>query len=143
MSIFAKVANGVVENVIIADAAGPGYIDVTGTRVGPGWLYENGEFIDPVPVTPYVPESITVRQFLITAVAYGVMTAEEAISRAIPASISSGLSGLPEDVQNAIRITWATMTIVERADSLTDMIGQLFGLDSAGIDQFFISAADV
>ena len=48
---FAIVEAGVVANVVVADA--PLEINWVETeQAGPGWLYQNGEFLPPLPVVP-------------------------------------------------------------------------------------------
>ena len=53
---FAIIENGIVRNVILADAW-PGAIDVTDAnpRPGPGWTFDGQAFAPPAPVAPVVP----------------------------------------------------------------------------------------
>lgn len=48
---FAIIENGVVSNVVVADAPlESNWVETT--QAGPGWLYQNGEFLPPPPVVP-------------------------------------------------------------------------------------------
>lgn len=60
MAIFALIENGIVTNVITADAWPEG-IDVTDVspRPAPGWLYDGSTFSPPAPATPE-PEPVRI-----------------------------------------------------------------------------------
>jgi hypothetical protein len=48
---FAIIENGVVSNVVVADAPlENNWVETE--QAGPGWLYQNGEFLPPPPVVP-------------------------------------------------------------------------------------------
>lgn len=75
MQTYAIIKDGKVENIIEYDAQpstpppgfDDGYIAVQADRASPGWLYENGEFIDTTPpVEPMVmpPAPTLVEQIL-------------------------------------------------------------------------------
>jgi hypothetical protein len=63
MPNFAIIKAGKVENIIEYDSQpttpppgfGEGYTAVQADRVSPGWLYENGEFIDTTPPVAPLP----------------------------------------------------------------------------------------
>lgn len=58
---FAIIENGVVSNVVIADAPlESNWIETE--QAGPGWLYQNGEFLPPPPVVPTKAEQEANRQ---------------------------------------------------------------------------------
>lgn len=58
---FAIIENGVVSNVVIADAPlEANWIETE--QAGPGWLYQNGEFLPPPPVVPTKAEQEANRQ---------------------------------------------------------------------------------
>lgn len=60
VSKYAVVENGVVLNVALAEAPlAPNWIATT--TAGPGWLYQNGEFLPPPPVVPTKEEQEAAR----------------------------------------------------------------------------------
>lgn len=91
--------------------------------------------------------SITRRQFLISAASAGLLTAAEAeaaaTSGAIPAAIEAVFNTLPNAQALAARITWATMTKIERGEPLVDAAAAAFGLTPEQVDAFFLSAASI
>lgn len=57
---FAIIENGVVSNVVVADAPlESNWVETT--QAGPGWLYQNGEFLPPPPVVPTKAEQEALR----------------------------------------------------------------------------------
>ena len=75
MNMYAIIKDGVVENTIEYESQpttpppgfGEGYVAIQSDRVSPGWLYENGQFIDTTPpVEPMisVPAPTLVEQIL-------------------------------------------------------------------------------
>ena len=79
MQTYAIIKGNMVENIVEYDAQpttpppgfDDGYIAVQADRVSPGWLYENGEFIDTTPpVEPMVmpPAPTLVKQILASPV---------------------------------------------------------------------------
>lgn len=98
----------------------------------------------PPPAPPPVPD-ITRRQLLLALVAAGLITGEEALAAAttgaVPAAIDAVFAALPEADALAARITWATMSVVERAHPL---IAALIAAEVATpeqVDALFIDAA--
>jgi hypothetical protein len=75
---------------------------------------------------PPVPGAISRRQLLIALAAAGLITEAEALAAAktgeVPAAIDAAFRGLPPESALAARITWATMTQVERDHPLVQAI---------------------
>lgn len=97
------------------------------------------------PEGPAVPASISRRQLLLGLVSAGLITGEEALAAAttgaVPAAIDAVFAALPEADALAARITWATMSVVERAHPL---IAALIAAEVATpeqVDALFIAAA--
>ena len=62
---FAIIENGIVSNVVIADAeiaSANGWVECS--NAGPQWTYANGVFTEPVEVEPVVPTSPTKEELL-------------------------------------------------------------------------------
>lgn len=95
-------------------------------------------FVDAAP--PVIP-AITKRQFLIQAVIAGIVEAADAESGAIPAPIAAVFDSLPTEQKIAARITWATMTVIERNEPLVAAVAAAFGMTESQIDNFFLQAA--
>lgn len=63
---FAIIENGVVSNVVVADAPlESSWVETE--QAGPGWLYQNGEFLPPPPVVPTKAEQEANRHTAYTA----------------------------------------------------------------------------
>lgn len=105
------------------------------------------EWVTDEVVVPQEIASITRRQFLIGAASAGLLTAAEAeaaaTSGAIPAAIEAVFNTLPNAQALAARITWATMTKIERGEPLVDAAAVAFGLTPEQVDAFFLSAASI
>jgi len=63
---FAIIENGVVSNVVVADAPlESNWVETE--QAGPGWLYQDGEFLPPPPVVPTKAEQEAKRHAAYTA----------------------------------------------------------------------------
>jgi hypothetical protein len=63
---FAIIENGVVSNVVLADEAlESNWVETD--QAGPGWLYQDGEFLPPPPVVPTKAEQEAKRKAAYTA----------------------------------------------------------------------------
>ena len=63
---FAIIENGVVSNVVVADEPlGGNWVETE--QAGPGWLYQDGQFLPPSPVVPTKVEQEANRQAAYTA----------------------------------------------------------------------------
>ena len=63
---FAIIENGIVANVVVADEAlESNWVETE--QAGPGWLYQNGEFLPPPPVVPTKAEQEALRKAAYTA----------------------------------------------------------------------------
>jgi hypothetical protein len=63
---FAIVENGIVANVVVADEAlASNWVETD--QAGPGWLYQDGEFLPPPPVVPTKAEQEANRKAAYTA----------------------------------------------------------------------------
>ena len=63
---FAIIENGVVSNVVVADAPlESNWVETD--QAGPGWLYQEGEFLPPPPVVPTKAEQEAKRHAAYTA----------------------------------------------------------------------------
>ena len=63
---FAIIENGIVANVVVADEAlGSNWVETD--QAGPGWLYQDGEFLPPPPVVPTKAEQEAKRKAAYTA----------------------------------------------------------------------------
>jgi hypothetical protein len=63
---FAIIENGIVANVVVADEAlESNWVETD--QAGPGWLYQDGEFLPPPPVVPTKAEQEANRKAAYTA----------------------------------------------------------------------------
>jgi hypothetical protein len=63
---FAIIENGIVANVVVADEAlESNWVETE--QAGPGWLYQDGEFLPPPPVVPTKAEQEAKRKAAYTA----------------------------------------------------------------------------
>lgn len=156
MSRFALIADGLVVEMIDIPADGPPIADryhpdlvasmvPAGGDVAAGWTWNGKKFSPPVPPVPAVPSSITRRQLLLALAGAGMISGEEALAAAttgaVPARIDKVFGALSDTDALAARITWATMSVVERGHPL---IGALIAAEvttAAEVDALFTSAA--
>jgi hypothetical protein len=95
------------------------------------------------PVAP-VPASVTRRQMILGLVAAGYITSAEGIaaaqSGAVPAAVQAVINTLPDQSsKDAATITWASMSICERSNSLVAALAAANSLTSAQVDALFQS----
>lgn len=87
------------------------------------------------------------RQLFIGMAAAGVITPDEAVetakTRNIPALVEGVVASLPLAEQTAVRVTWATMTVILRLDPMVALLGAAAGLTPEQIDDFFETFATV
>lgn len=115
-----------------------GAIEVPSAPADARQSYANGVWSAPPP--PIIP-TITTRQFLIAAAANGLITWEEAKSSEAPAAIQAVFGTLSAAQKNVAEVTWATMTRIERQDSLVPVVAAAFNKTETQIDDFFLQAA--
>jgi len=108
---------------------------------------EIGPYVAPPPV---VPSSITARQGKIMLLRMGLMTADEAMSGAVPAFLSGTMKNMKSEEAAELFLTWRDAAIWYRSDPLFG--GSLLAAASAAlnmpatdeaVDQFFITAAAI
>jgi hypothetical protein len=109
------------------DDFGPAHIDA--------YIWQDGALV------PRVPPAITRRQLLLGLQADDVITDAEALAAAqtgaVPAAIESVFANLPATEATAARITWATMSVAERAHPLIAAIIDANLASAAQIDDAF------
>lgn len=144
-----QVEAGEVVNVAEWDGAsafdpGPG---LQMTLIEPGWGVVEGRLVQ-LPAAgsapdapPPVPASVTPRQLLLGLVEDGFITQDEALAAAttgaVPTAIEAVLAGMSGPQAFEARITWAKMTVAERADPLVAALGESRNMDAAALDDFF------
>jgi hypothetical protein len=96
---------------------------------------------------PPVPNVISRRQLLIALTAAGLITEAEALAAAqtgaVPAAIDAFFSTLPPAQQTSARITWATMTQVERHHPLVQGVIDANLATAEQVDELFRAAAQL
>jgi hypothetical protein len=94
-----------------------------------------------------VPSAISRRQLLIALTAAGLITEAEALAAAktgeVPAAIDAVFGALPKEQALAARITWATMTVVERDHPLIQAIINANLATAEQVDALFRAAAEL
>lgn len=134
------VANGCVEWVEAAEKPEKGSRLVNGVVVAPA---------APDPAVARAAMIVTRRQLLIALASppWSFISAEEAIAAAtigaMPAAVEAAIADLPAAEAMAARVTWATMTQVERLDPLVDLLAATQGASPEAIDAFFMAAASI
>ncbi len=109
------------------------------------WLAAGG-VPDPYVAPPApVPQTISPRQFAQEAWSRNYMTYDEALAFAgagtVPAALDALLNQLPDEQGKLVRLFIVGSLSYDRAHPATAAIGALWGLDSAGLDDFFRAAA--
>jgi hypothetical protein len=96
---------------------------------------------------PPVPSAISRRQLLIALAQAGLITEAEALAAArtgeVPAAIDAVFSALPKEQALAARITWATMTVVERNHPLIQAVINANLATAEQVDALFRAAAEL
>jgi hypothetical protein len=96
---------------------------------------------------PSVPVVISRRQLLIALVQAKLITEVEALAAAktgeVPAAIDAVFAALPTDQALAARITWATMTVVERDHPLIQAVINANLATANQVDALFKAAAEL
>lgn len=121
------------KRMVLGQGAAPVEVDV------PLW-----EMAPPV-VVHLPPTAVSRRQLLLALVAAELISGEEALAAAttgaVPAVIDAVFGALPEADALAARITWATMSVVERSHPLIASVGAALGLSEHDIDAAWSAAA--
>jgi hypothetical protein len=95
------------------------------------------------PAAP-VPTSVTRRQMILGLVGAGYITSAEGLAAAqqgaVPAAVQAVINTLPDQAsKDAAAITWASMSICERSNSLVAALAAANSLTSAQVDALFQS----
>jgi hypothetical protein len=94
---------------------------------------------------PPVPSAISRRQLLIALAQAKLITEAEALAAArtgeMPAAIDAAFAQLPPEQSLAARITWATMTVVERDHPLVQAVIDARLATAEQVDALFQAAA--
>jgi len=109
-------------------------------ELAPAWVnYRANEARDgielaPVPAegnaTPVVPQQVTMRQARLALLQAGLL-----------ARVDPAIESLDSPERETARIEWDYSSSVVRSRPLVVMLGEALGLDDAGLDQLFITAA--
>lgn len=105
-----------------------------------------GNTIPPYAAPPQpVPDEISDRQFFQQMAIEGRITEQEALdavgSGVIPTAMDALVERLPENQRFAARMLIRGATTFRRTHPVTELIGQLYGLDSAQIDDLWRNAS--
>jgi hypothetical protein len=96
---------------------------------------------------PPVPSAISRRQLLIALAQAKWITEAEALAAAktgeVPAAIDAVFAALPKEQALAARITWATMTVVERDHPLIQAVIDAKLATADQVDALFKAAAEL
>lgn len=94
-----------------------------------------------------VPASITRRQLLIALAQMEIISGEEALAAAKTGAVPTAVQAVFDNMQPADKlaaeITWASMSVAERANPLVAALAQANGMTDAEIDDFFRLAASI
>lgn len=129
---YAIVENGVVVNVAKADApVAPNWIE--SDTAGIGWTYDGETFTEPEPLTEPVPAEVTRRQAKQALVLAGLL-----------GNVQPAIDAIEDATQRAlIQIEWDDSQVFQRDRPALIALATALGLDSAGIDALFTTAAGI
>ena len=126
-----QIQNGVVINTIEVDSLDflPNLIEAT--TGGIGWTWDGETFTaPPAPPTP-IPQSVTRRQARQALLLAGLLS-----------SVQAAIDGIPDPIQRGLaQIEWDDSQAFERDRPLLIALATALGLDSAELDQPFITAS--
>lgn len=91
------------------------------------WVDEGNE---PQPYVAPAPSVVTMRQARLALLGAGLL-----------ASVDAAIDSLPSPQKEEARIEWEYATEVQRSSGLVPMMGAALGLDDAGLDALFVTAA--
>ena len=131
---FAQIENNIVVNVISADSTPEmlgEYVDISNTRVGIGFSYQNGEFVEPAVIAPEetVPNEVTAFQAKAALYLSGHLSAVEAYIA-------------QEDTPFLTKLAWQSASF-HRSSDMVIGVGNLLGLTPEEIDNLFSQAAQI
>jgi hypothetical protein len=140
MARIALINNGSVINVTLADLAFaqglPGYdvaVDISARpEIGIGWVYAAGVFTAPLPPTPPIPQSVTMRQARLALLAHGLL-----------GNVAAAINSLPEPAKSQAHIEWEYSNALERGNTFVATLGAALGLNASALDALFIEAAQL
>lgn len=132
MSNYAIIENSIVTNIIVSDAAFAASIGaVPAQGAGIGWAYAGGVFTAPEAPAPVVPASVTRRQARQALLLAGLLD-----------SVAPAIAAIPDTTQRALAlIEWEDSQVFERHRPLLVSLATALGLNSAALDQLFITAS--
>jgi hypothetical protein len=122
------------------------YIAVANDSVGLEWSWNGTALVPPIvaPAPPFVPQSISDRQFFQQLAVQGIITQADALASnaaVIPPPLLTIINAMPTDQQFSAKMIISGATVYDRTDPLTIEIGTAYGWTSAQIDAFFTAAA--
>ena len=135
MERFAIIENGIVGNIVIADAE---FAQEQGWLAAPddveiGWTYDGNDFAAPVVSPEEIRAAIrpvTMRQARLALLAAGVL-----------GDVAPALAALPSPHRDAAEIEWEYASEVRRDAPLIAALGSALGLTEDQIDDLFAAAA--
>lgn len=103
-----------------------GSIEIDGPPPSPEHIWQGGEWL----FIPQVPQEVSMRQ-----------GREALLRRGHFDTVNNYISGLTGTAGQIARNEWEKSQVIQRTRPLTLQMGQLLGLDDAGLDDLFIFAA--
>jgi len=136
---YAIIEADVVSNVVLADAPlADNWVETE--EAGPGWGYQDGQFVPPPAPPESVPQSITFAQLLIGLVTEAWITEAEGeawLAGVLPAQVTALIGTLPVEQQFAAKARAARPSEVLRMDPFVVSMGAAQGKTPEELDQFF------
>ncbi len=123
---YAIIKNGIVENVILADAefaASIGAIEAQNASIG--WSWDGAQFTAPSPPAPVVPQFVTMRQAVLALLDADMLDDIEAIVAALP---------------RRYQLEWEPAANVYRDNALVEAVRHQKSMTNEQIDDLFIAA---
>lgn len=127
MTNFAIVENGVVVNVIVADADFAAEIGaIPCSNAGVGWSHVGGVFSAPPAPPPHVPQAVTRGQFILALLQLNLL---DAVETAVAAA------------SRTIQVNYAERVEFNRSHPLIQEMAFALGKTDAEVDALFVLAA--
>lgn len=129
---YAVIENGVVANIIVADAdfaATIGAVELS-EYADIGWTYDGTTWTAPTPPAPPVPQMVSMRQARLALLSAGKLS-----------DVDAAIAALPSPDKEAAQIEWEYATEVTRDSALMRQLAAAIGLTEADLDNLFTQAA--
>lgn len=89
-------------------------------------------YVEPEPVPPYVPASVTMRQARLALLGVGLLD-----------DVEAAIATLPSPQKEAAKIEWEYSQEVQRSNGFVSVLAPMLGMTAEQIDALFIQASNL